>query len=187
MITPGKGCDFYHPKLCRPFIKFGPHGKRGCKKGSSCSYFHPKLCYKSLKPISQRICTNQSCGFFHLPRTKRHIIQPSRERHVTKRQRDIDLSGTGRQPANNSSFPPTMESDPFLGNMIRNLVKESIEIELASIRNLAPSHLRAQPPPFLPGLSHFSEPWKQTVPPVQSSQQQPSSMSQLPGYSQWSH
>ena len=156
----GKGCSSYHPKMCRRYIKFGPHGKRGCNKGSACSYFHPRLCNKSMKPVSQRICTNQSCGFFHLPRTKRHLPPV---------QRDSTIRGPGQssqswqsnltsQTPNMSLHPPGHAPDHFLGNLIRNLVKESIQKELTYFQN------QTNASPFLPGMSHFTQPWSQMPP-----------------------
>ena len=162
----GKGCESYHPKMCRRFVKFGSHGKRGCSKGTSCLYFHPKLCNKSLKPISQRVCTNQSCRYFHLPRTKRHQSYEKRGQTSTSfRQPNSRYTDRISRKEN----PHNVEQDPFLGNLIRNLVKESLQVELASFQNLAPKVTQA--PPFLPGMSHFTQPWNQAVPPVRSSQQ----------------
>ena len=178
----GKGCDFYHPKLCRPYVKFGSYGKRGCKKGSSCSFFHPKLCNKSLKPVSQRICTNQSCMFFHLPRTKRHNVNKPTLEKPSKRHSDAHQNG--HRFENQNPKIPLVEHDPFLGNMIRNIVRESIQVELAALQNMAPNQMKA--PPFLPGMSHFSEPWKTVAPTMSSQQTLPNTMTQAVGPSQWS-
>ena len=150
----GKGCNLYHPKMCRPFTKFGPKGKRGCNKGDSCSYFHPKLCFNSLKPVTQRVCTNQTCGFFHLPKTRRFPIPdnrlPFRERQTAPFRE--------RQPYVSSKRPvvtPLPRDDHFLAELITKIVKENIHAELMSFPNLATSE---KVPPFLPGMRHFSQP-----------------------------
>ena len=194
----GKGCEFYHPKICRSYVRFGPHGKRGCNKGASCDYFHPKLCNKSLKPISQRVCANLSCPFFHLPRTKRHV--PSY--HKINSQHDSGGQLNSQVETNNSrsnAFQPGSEkvihdsaqqrsshkvlTDPFLGNLIRNLVKESLQMEIASFHNMAPTLAPYSPqgPPFLPGMSHFSQPFNQVPQTILGARQPQSQLSQQVG------
>ena len=180
----GKECVNYHPKMCRAFIRFGPHGKRGCNK-SNCEYFHPKLCSKSLKPISQRLCTNQSCGFFHLPRTKRHAPQHHHHRPQQRGGFDRGHQTNRIPPVENSDLQSSaaiMGQDPFLGNLVRNLVKETIQMELATLRNLAPSPAAQPAPPFLPGMSHFSQPWNPPMQPMSSQQSGPPLTQQHP---QW--
>ena len=171
----GKGCQFYHPKMCRRYVKFGPHGKRGCNKGSSCHYFHPKLCNKSLKPVSQRVCTDLTCPFFHLPKTKRYVSSQEKRvmphSHRWQASSDDNLSSTSPQPNSETVFDRSAwqknsfsnQTDPFLGNLIRDIVKESLQMELASFQNLAPRMAQCPPqgPPFLPGVSHFSQPFSQ--------------------------
>ena len=158
----GKGCQYYHPKMCKPFTKFGPRGKRGCNKGDSCSFFHPKLCYKSLKPFSQRYCPNENCGYFHLPRTKRYM-QPKNNYgyhdHINTSGSKLvyPTRATRRFNEMDRSFPKEQATghDSFLGNL-KSLIRESIQMEFATLQGQAPALSRA--PPFLPGMSHFSQP-----------------------------
>ena len=189
----GKGCNDYHPKMCRPYIKYGPHGKRGCNK-AKCDYFHPKLCNQSLKPISQRFCTNHSCPYFHLPRTKRNLPD-QHHRHDKLRGQDRNHKSY-RHHANyghlvnerNQTRAAPVWQDPFLGSMIRDMIKESIQAEFATMQNLAPMSnpqaLHQKAPPFLPGMSHFSQPWNQSAS-IAIGSQQPSGPPLTQNLTQW--
>ena len=158
----GKGCDHYHPKMCCHYIRFGPHGKRGCNK-TNCDYFHPKLCKHSLKPVPQRVFTNHSCSYFHLPRTRRNA-QDQRQRQLYGPRRQTRNQQSFERPGNNADYRSGLPGpqDPFLGSLIRDLIKESIQAELGTLQSLtALSQQKA--PPFLPGMNHFSQPWAQAM------------------------
>ena len=165
----GKGCDSYHPKLCKQYVKYGPRGKRGCSKGDSCQFFHPKLCYKSLKPISQRICTNESCGFFHLPKTKRYALNRSAQ-HYSNAPQDIPSFSRSKHPLNLQSrpdvtLPASNNRDNFLlRDNIQKLIRDTIQMEMASLQKVLSTYqMVPQAPPFLPGMGHFSQPLGQQV------------------------
>lgn len=68
----GEGCNFYHPKLCFRFSKFGSKHPKGCKKGKKCDFFHPPLCWKS---VDGEECERKSCKFLHIivPKLKENI------------------------------------------------------------------------------------------------------------------
>ena len=71
----GKVCDFFHPKLCKKFIRNGPGGRYGCKKSQDdCPFFHPRLCQKSVK---FRKCLDRKCSRTHLKGTIRKEYLPS--------------------------------------------------------------------------------------------------------------
>ena len=75
------------------------------------------------------------------------------------------------QPQNNLNR--SSSSDPFLGNFLKNLIRESIQTELASWQKLAPTPQQMKPP-FLPGMSHFTQPlnhWDMMPSPMTNLQQ----------------
>ena len=69
----GKGCKYYHPKMCQKLLSHGNGQLKGCNKGGKCQYFHPPMCSKSL---SKRICTNLDCVYMHIKGTKRSQTPP---------------------------------------------------------------------------------------------------------------
>ena len=73
--TNGK-CPNYHPTWCSKFMKNGPGGRRGCKRGDKCRYFHPALCQNGL---STNICLNKECKLIHIKGVKR--VQRDKPQH----------------------------------------------------------------------------------------------------------
>ena len=171
----GKGCEKYHPKLCRAYVKFGPKSRKGCSKGDSCSYFHPKLCSKSLKPVPQRFCTYSSCNLFHLPKTKRHFPhQLSHDRYKAPHSQNVSRN----RYSESNLYSQSNEQNSFLGNL-RSLIRESIQLEFASMQGQVPKQTID---PFLPGMNHFTQPLGQMrktgPPPVQFPASDPQQLSQ---------
>ena len=64
----GVGCDFFHPKSCYYYAKFGTDPFNGCRRGRRCKYIHPKLCPNS---ENMKICLNNECKLVHLKGTQR--------------------------------------------------------------------------------------------------------------------
>ena len=64
-ICPNYGtCQYEHPRRCRNLLD---HGR--CSYGNKCKFHHPKMCYRS---VSERMCLNLNCRFFHIKGTKRY-------------------------------------------------------------------------------------------------------------------
>ena len=64
----GKGCIFFHPKVCIKFKK-GGSGRQGCQKGRNCPLFHQRICRSSLQGVSCSRPKGQ-CNYIH-PRFQR--------------------------------------------------------------------------------------------------------------------
>lgn len=60
-------CEFYHPRKCTRYCKFGKDEYRGCE--GNCGLFHPILCKNSVNFLS---CFKPNCTFTHLMETERN-------------------------------------------------------------------------------------------------------------------
>ena len=89
----------------------------------------------------------------------------------------------GNSHQNTAQTVPQLISspDPFLGNFLKNLIRDSIQTELAAWQKPAPFP-QLTSPPFLPGMSHFTQVPSQWN---KGNLQQMDSSNQGP--SQWSH
>lgn len=74
----GTGCNFYHPRSCFYYTKYGEDPFDGCRRRKRCRYLHPKLCSNS---VNLKICLNAECKQVHVRGTQRrqsthHDIHP---------------------------------------------------------------------------------------------------------------
>ena len=77
----GKGCKFFHPKLCKKFLRFGKKHSRGCNT-IDCKKFHPTVCPKSL---NNQQCDKNHCTFFyHVRSAGRNAVHDKQGQHVKK-------------------------------------------------------------------------------------------------------
>ena len=97
----GKGCKYFHPKMCQRLLSHGSSKLKGCNKGGKCKYFHPPMCSKSM---SKRICTNLECAYMHIKGTKRSQSPPVPDARQTLNKKRSKMDGK----RNKSS--PRMES-----------------------------------------------------------------------------
>ena len=60
-------CQFFHPKKCPRYTKFGRHPVKGCNN-RGCKLLHPLLCHNS---VMDGKCYNPNCSYQHLQGTDR--------------------------------------------------------------------------------------------------------------------
>ena len=95
-LVIGKKCDFAHPKLCKKYIRNGPHGRFGCN-GSGCNLLHPMLCNDSVR---NRKCHKPNCKLYHLRWTERGANRKPRGGQSNYRQNGNNRSGHQHQVNN---------------------------------------------------------------------------------------
>ena len=130
----GKGCKFFHPKMCQKLLSHGKSSYRGCTKEDKCKFFHPPMCIYSLR---KRICSNLDCQFMHIKGTKRNQPSPVKDaRNILNRKKNSRTTREEIMECNNSqtkNTSPRMESsisneksqqqtsnDPFLEKSLTN-------------------------------------------------------------------
>lgn len=64
----GGVCENYHPVWCRKYMRNGPEGKYGCKRGDKCRFYHTQLCQNGV--VSQ-MCLNPDCKLIHIRGVRR--------------------------------------------------------------------------------------------------------------------
>ena len=113
----GGTCGFWHPRLCRRFLKFGK-GRNGCSGGGRCANYHPKICWRFARSGS---CNREDCQYYHQRQIKnrresdRERERESRERRPDHEQPQRSYSDVLRGNANpRGANPPNTPESNFL-------------------------------------------------------------------------
>ena len=75
-IVKGAVCSYRHPRLCKPYCRFGATASPGCSLGDDCEDYHPLLCKEA---IQSKKCYNRSCRFTHIVGTQRRDPEQTSE------------------------------------------------------------------------------------------------------------
>lgn len=94
----GDGCNFYHPRSCFYYTKFGEDPIDGCRRRKKCRRLHPKLCSNS---VSLKICLNAECKQVHLRGTQRR--KPSHQEMHSKPKPPNTFAPWNNSQSNNQS------------------------------------------------------------------------------------
>ena len=101
----GKGCQFFHPKMCQRLLSNGNNNRKGCNKDGKCNYFHPPMCRNSL---NKRLCTNLDCSYMHIRGTKRFQQPPAQDARQTLNR--LASSKNTRKDGNDQKSSNRMEN-----------------------------------------------------------------------------
>ena len=75
-LVKGVVCSYRHPRLCKPYCRFGATASPGCSLGDDCEDYHPLLCKEA---IQSKKCYNRSCRFTHIVGTQRRDPEQAME------------------------------------------------------------------------------------------------------------
>ena len=167
-----KTCEFHHPKLCKRYIRNGPHGQYGCN-GQDCTLFHPMLCAESVK---DRKCSKSDCKLYHLRRTE-HVGKKNKKAAAQKHSRNRGGSRPNKKNAERKSAAKNDQSGTSNVNKDKNVpsgnfldpfttLRSEMDARFCHLQSLIMS-LRTQPQQSQPHLSRAEFPLlNQNLPPA---------------------